>query len=259
MATCHGKERSVSLPFRRLHGVDVRLCSGLETDRLGTFCGEVERPGPPKQVVVQKAQLALVHHPEDLALATEGTFAPHPHCPWVPWHREVMVVVDGRRGHQWWEEEVTSETNHRGATVQNLDELREFLGQVGFPQHRVMVQQGDFWLKGLGADWDLDRVAFPCRVETDMRAHCNPKRRAVIRRLALRLAQRWRNPCPACGELGFGRVGWRYGLVCSQCQRPSEWVKAEIVGCQSCQWQEDRPRPDGLQALSPAHCPYCNP
>lgn len=45
LATMHGKERAIALPFSRALGLRVVLPSGLDTDALGTFSGEVKRNG----------------------------------------------------------------------------------------------------------------------------------------------------------------------------------------------------------------------
>lgn len=259
MASCHGKESSLSLPFSRVLGLDVQVCRQIDTDTLGTFCGEVERPGPPHQVVVSKARLALTHHGDDLAVASEATFGPHPSCPWVPIHREVLVVVDGANDRVWTEEDVAYKTNHRQETLASADGLRDFASRVGVPSHRMMLKTASGWIKGVGAEWVDLALEFPLQAASDMRAHCNPTRRRLIRRLGIAMSRRLRRLCPGCGEPGFGRVDFRRGLPCSLCGLRSEWVEAEIWGCQGCSYRKDMPRPDGRSSLDPVNCPHCNP
>jgi hypothetical protein len=177
----------------------------------------------------------------------------------VPIHREILVVVDGANSRVWTEEDVSYETNHRQETLASAEALRDFALRVGAPGHRLMIQTSAGWLKGVGAEWDELELEFPLQAASDMRAHCNPTRRRLIRRLGLAMSRRLRRLCPSCAEPGFGRVDFRRGLRCSLCNRRSEWIEAEIWGCQGCSWQQDVPRPDGRLRLDPVNCAYCNP
>jgi len=52
----HGKERVFARPLRVALGLELVVPEGLDTDRLGTFSGEVERVGSPWEVAIRKAR-----------------------------------------------------------------------------------------------------------------------------------------------------------------------------------------------------------
>ncbi|MBM3504468.1 MAG: hypothetical protein FJX65_11400 [Alphaproteobacteria bacterium] len=56
LATMHGKERVFARPLRVALGLELVVPEGLDTDRLGTFSGEVERVGSPWEVAIRKAR-----------------------------------------------------------------------------------------------------------------------------------------------------------------------------------------------------------
>jgi len=62
----------------------VVVPAGLDTDGLGTFTGEVERPAPPRETALLKARLAIETTGLPRALASEGSFGPHPALGFVP-------------------------------------------------------------------------------------------------------------------------------------------------------------------------------
>jgi hypothetical protein len=93
-------------------------------------------------------------------------------------------------------------------------------------------------------------------VEPDLRAHCNPSRRKVLRRLAARLASRLATGCPACAAPGFGRVDAEPGLPCRDCDSPTPLIRARIHGCAVCPHQLTLPVTGDAD---PAVCPSCNP
>lgn len=71
LATRHGKLELIAPALARvgyaLRAVDV------DTDALGTFSGEVPRPGPPRDVAVAKARLAMDASGVEVGVASEGT------------------------------------------------------------------------------------------------------------------------------------------------------------------------------------------
>jgi len=97
------------------------------------------------------------------------------------------------------------------------------------------------------------------RLETDMRAHCNPTRMASIRQLSFRLVRRIASGCPSCQAPGWGLVERVSGLPCGWCGQPTALTRAEIHGCVRCDHRQQRPRHDGLLQADPGHCPCCNP
>ncbi len=260
MASIHQKEKVCAVAFSRGLGLLPRATEGIDTDQLGTFCGQISRPAPASEVVVAKAKLSLRGDcVNDLALASEASFSPHPSFPFVPLHQEILVLVDGARQISWLEVGSTLRTNFAQHVVHNSQEQRGWAEKMGFPGHALMVSRDDGpWLKGIQRWADLP-AHFPQTLATDMRAHLNPTRCSLIRRLSMQLVLRLRTPCPSCQGPGFGVVDRRRGLPCSGCGYPTSWILACLWRCEWCQHLEQRQRPDGIKNADPAHCDVCNP
>jgi hypothetical protein len=269
----HGKERAVALPLRAGVGLEVVVPAGMNTDALGTFTGEVERVGTPREVAFKKARLGMERAGLPLGLASEGSFGPHPEAFFVAGDHEVLVFVDEEIGIEVSEQVLTTETNFAHKEVSSFEELGDFLSLARFPSHALVVRpasggESTGIRKGITTPEALREAIGEAkllseygrvRVETDMRAHMNPMRMRVIQRVAVRLARRLRERCPECAAPGWGVVGVETGLPCSLCGTPTGFVRTEVFGCARCDHRRGLPRRDGLTAADPAHCPLCNP
>ena len=273
LATKHRKDVACGRPLRRALGVDLVVPDALDTDELGTFSGEIARVGDPESVCLTKARLGMAMTGLRIGFASEGSFGPHPSVPFLPADLEVMTFVDDDRNLVVVERILAVGTNFSQRESREVEDLTDWLKAVGFPRHAVIVRpksaepgagidKGVTSLDGLtsaiarATAASDDRVA---TVETDMRAHLNPTRMAVIRRLAFRLARRLATPCPRCAAPGFGRTGEVTGLPCEWCGSATEMILLESWSCAACAYGEGRPRRDGLRLAPPQHCPQCNP
>ena len=97
LATQHSKQDVIAPPFLRTLESVVVVPSAIDTDALGTFTGEIPRHGTPTEVCERKARLGLAATGRVLAVASEGSYGPHPAVPFVAVGREVMVFVDTER------------------------------------------------------------------------------------------------------------------------------------------------------------------
>lgn len=272
LATMHGKERAIAPAFADAIGLRIVVPAGLDTDAFGTFSGEVPRVGTMLEVAVRKARAAMARSGLKIALASEGTFAPHPAVGILPMGVELMVLVDDDRGQVIGHSLISIDTNFDRVAVTPNDDLSDFLERARFPSHGLVVrpQAG-----GPAAIWrgivDLETLSRAIElaaivssngavvVETDMRAHFNPTRMAAISELARQLAQRVARLCGCCGAPGFDVVERRGGLACLQCGTPTELIAFEVLRCDACGVREERPAPHGLPGASSLHCPSCNP
>ena len=95
------------------HGLGAELIHRPQpnTDQLGSFCGTVARRGSTRAVCLAKAELALRDADADLAIASEGSFGPHPALPLLPVGLECMVFLDAGRGLTISEELLAPRTN----------------------------------------------------------------------------------------------------------------------------------------------------
>lgn len=274
-ATRHGKADLVRAPFASIAGLDVHSVEA-DTDALGTFTGEIERPGTALDTVVRKAGLGLTAD-VDLAVASEGSFGPHPIVGFIPVGTELLAFVDrtaavaiverSRPGPTRW--------SHRDLAASGpLVVDQRWLDTIGFGDHAVCVVGLDETgllcaapSKGLNQPEDLASAIAnltsvasvrTIRLMTDMRAHVNPTRQAQITELATALASRLTRACPACGQAGWGRIGAEPGLPCRWCATPTEKAVAWIFGCAACPNTLAQPAP-GPSEADPGVCPHCNP
>lgn len=78
IATQHKKEKIIAPILEKELGVRCFVSSNFDTDALGTFSGEIERSEDPINTVRKKCLMAMQTYDCDLAVASEGSFGPHP-------------------------------------------------------------------------------------------------------------------------------------------------------------------------------------
>lgn len=273
LATRHGKAAVIAPALAPL-GLAVVEAPRVDTDAFGTFTRERPRPGHARDAARAKARAALAAVPDaPYALASEGSFGPHPAAPFAPAGAELVLLLDARAGDEWWGEDVTLETTHAHADVRTVDEARAFAARARFPSHAVVVVAPEgaadgsdaVVAKGLADDAALEaavRAALArwggARLESDLRAHLNPTRMRAVARAAADLAARLASHCPRCARPGWWRAGRLPGLPCAWCGTPTAVPRAEVWRCAGCALEEARPLGDGAGA-DPGACPACNP
>ncbi|POB09436.1 DUF6671 family protein [Sulfobacillus sp. hq2] len=273
LATKHQKEIVLGPPLQQAVGLDLYVPENIDTDLLGTFSGEIERHGTPRDVALRKARWGMELTGLSLGLASEGSFGPHPQLLFVPSDHELLAFIDQERGIEIVEQTLSVETNYGHQAAKSVDDLQEFLTQVQFPSHALIVRphsgfQPDLLFKGISDVPSLRNAVALCsaasadgmaHVETDMRAHVNPMRQRVLNALAAQLGRRLASRCPSCHAPGFGVVDVVKGLPCEQCGLPTQLISEEVFGCAVCTYREQYPRSDGLQVAPAASCSFCNP
>jgi hypothetical protein len=273
LATAHGKAEAIAPAMKLRLDIEVVVPAGLDTDSLGTYSGEVARIGTMEDALVRKAHVGLEAANLTLGIASEGSYGPHPHFPFIGAGLEQMILIDAVRGYRIQESLFEDRPVFETAEVADLAEINPFIERSRFPSHAAIVQPigvstNDMLFKGLQGLEDLEQAVRRCieaspdgraRIQTDMRAHMNPTRMNTITRLAGRFTDRLLSLCPKCDAPGFGRTGVMKGLPCTECGWPTELVREEIHSCHACGETEMRPRSDGLLATGPRNCPNCNP
>ncbi len=288
LATKHEKLWAIEKPM--LTGLGMSLISppGIDTDALGTFSGEVERDGTPLETAIRKARLGMSITKLPFGFANEGSFGPHPQLIFIPGNQEFMVFIDDELGIEIAEQTISTETNYNHTNVSSIAAAAAFLEQVRFPSHGLIVLPhnqkrsrpekagGAFsgkepltLIKGIRDRATLEEAIEFCksqsndglaRIETDMRAHMNPLRQRVIRRLAIKLARRLQRACAQCECPGWGITGVAGSLPCEDCGYPSQEAPAfEIHSCSKCSYSQKLPRRDGLTLVEATYCQRCNP
>lgn len=260
----HGKEVVIAPPLAAL-GITLRRAD-IDTDCFGTFAGDVARAGTMQEAARAKARAAASALGLEVGLASEGAYGPHPYVPFLPIGQEILLWHNTLTGHEIVETLTDDRPVFDQQTVTDLGDADAFLSRIGFPATGVIVQAAPSMMpaaKGVTDRATLDAAIAACLaatgsalLQTDMRAHMNPRRMAVIGDLAQRFAQRLATPCPDCAAPGFGRLRAVPGLPCRDCGIETGLIAADIHGCTACGCETIRPRAD---EADPAHCPYCNP
>ena len=268
LATLHGKAKAIAPEFQEILGMKVDEYS-VNTDLLGTFTGDIERVGTPKEVVIKKAKLAIAESKYQFGLASEGSIGTDPYIPFINSDIELMAFVDTEHDFTLVESLRSTEIFASSKVVRKSDDLDEFLLKADFPNHKLIVKSADtppsFLVKGIGHLSELNEVLAKgflefseLVIESDLRAHCSPSRMANIGKLAQRLAQRLSNLCPECSTPGWGIVDVERGLPCSDCGEISEEApKAEILGCCKCSFSQKGKVI--AESIDPSRCDLCNP
>ncbi len=271
LATMHQKEIVIA-PLLEQLGIKVIVPSDFNTDIFGTFTREIERAGTQIEAARLKAEKALALTGETLAIASEGTFCPHPSLPYVSSNREIVILLDKKNELEIIGEEFSLETNHNFQLIHNIEEAYNFATKVGFPEHGLIVisdspkESGEIF-KGIITDKQLeDAVNFALQnsstkkvhIETDMRAMYNPTRMRNIEKATRNLLKKINNFCPNCGMPGFEITQRIKGLPCASCYTPTLLTRAVKYQCKKCDFSQEESFPDGKYA-DPGQCMYCNP
>lgn len=274
IATMHGKQRVIAPHVERTLSANCSVApAGFDSDRFGTFSGEVPRRGTPQAAARRKAEAAMQLSGFDLAIASEGSFVPHPEVGLITIGIEQVALFDRSNDLEIIGEHVTTETNHARRECHSLDDAVDFARRIGFPEHGLLLVMGEppvHVLRDL-PDHDALVVAvqairaesrsnhLPWFALSDMRADRNPTRMRAIDLAAAALAKRAATPCPECALPGFGQVNLLRGLPCACCGVPSNWVRAVVQGCARCSCRREILRADGLTTVDPGSCSFCNP
>lgn len=274
LPTKHCKATAIAPPFlERLTASVIEY--DLDTDTLGTFSGEVERQGNAIQCARRKCEWAfeLLGTEAEYCLASEGSFGPHPVLPFTPCDHELLYFIDRKQGFHFHLSCFSVKTNYCTDVVDSLAALEKLAKSALFPAHALILRPNRNEKKALAfkgiSSWDSLEVAYSesqkhsgdgkVWVETDMRAHLNPSRMKVISELATSFADRLATHCPICHTPGWGKIGVEKGLRCEYCERPTDLIAYEILGCVACDHRENQPRTDGLEAAPQMRCSRCNP
>jgi hypothetical protein len=268
--TMHGKERVVAPVLADGLGLEVVVPAGLDTDRYGTFTRDVARAGSQLEAARAKAFAAMEALGTDLALASEGSFGPHPVAPWVQANLELLVLIDRRDGGEIVGRHLTTEVAAAGTWVASPAEAESWAEQAGFPAHALVTRPDpelpDGITRGIATTAELRAAAARLLadhpriwLETDLRADRNPTRMRSIEAAARDLVANARSLCPDCAAPGFAQTGVVPGLPCSWCDGPTDLALAVVRSCTRCGARREEPRDDGRTHAEPGECPFCNP
>jgi len=266
IATMHGKEKVIAPVLEEKTGMQCITPNGFDTDRFGTFTGEIARSGNQLEAARKKAREALAHSKTEIGIASEGSFDMDPVTGLIPTNSELILLLDTRHS-------LEIQSWHRTYAVffyeelVNVDSLKTDLAPFDFPRHGVVVRNkkhGKIFSKEIATFAQLEELfkIHRCKelyLETDLRAFANPTRMKAIQLAAEKLAVALMTLCPSCQAPGFTVTSTLPGLPCAHCHLPSDMVKIEIRTCQKCSHTVKSGRSDGKTTIDPGHCGYCNP
>lgn len=269
LATKHGKLAQLAPAFERIPEFELVLAE-IDTDEFGTFSGEIPRTLTPKDAAIAKARAGALAAGWDFGLASEGSIGRHPQFPWVNADQEVLALVCLSKDFAVVETFVSTEIFAKAESISAPEQFAGIGERFDLPQHAVIVSWqvgGQTQVrKGITRAVELEDLlegllaqgASAIKVETDLRAMHSPSRQRNIVRCAEKLVARIASRCPLCHEIGWGRIGFEYGLPCSDCFEIVEAVAhSERFGCVACDHHETVSL--GLATIDAARCNFCNP
>ena len=274
LTTKHNKSHALKDKFQKILNASI-IEYNVDTDTLGTFSGEVTREGSAIDCARKKCEWALSDLNKNFkyAIASEGSFGPHPLFPMIACDQEILYFIDKNRDFHLHMIHISENTNYFMNTFESYEDLYKILNKIKFPSHAIIIRPnvvkiGHPIFKGLNEEQLLKDAFNECQkissdgkvwLETDMRAHLNPSRMQVISELAEKFALRLASCCMKCKSPGWGKISQETGLPCQICKSSTEMIRYEIFGCVKCQNKERRDRSDGKFFADPGSCNYCNP
>jgi hypothetical protein len=270
IATKHAKEKVIAPIVEKELGVKCFVSLDLDTDLLGTFTGEIERKDDPISSARNKCFMAMELTNCDLAIASEGSFGPHPSLFFIPADDEILVLIDKKNGLEIIVRELNTETNFNGSDIKTEEELLAFAANANFPSHGLILRKSKdeygHIVKGINSVEQLSKVFIELMndfgtafVETDMRAMYNPTRMKIIESATQKLIKKINTLCPICNMPGFGITDAKEGLPCEICNFPTRSTLSYLYTCQKCNYTKEEKYPKGKKIEDPMYCDYCNP
>lgn len=270
LLTKHEKEKAIRLALEQETGCELIVESRFDTDKLGTFSREIERPKSQLDTARMKIRKGLKLTKTDIGIASEGSFGSHPYAPF-PWNVELVSLYDKKENMEIYGVYEGSETNFAHLKTNSFESALKFAEQIGFPEHFLILRPDDEYSKNIFKDIDnvekLKEIFDKCLtisrtdnvfLETDMRAHANPTRMKNIEKATLNLISKLMNFCPKCDAPGFIIKQAIKGLPCELCGLSSEMTLKYIYCCHRCKYEMEELYPRGEYAPA-QYCNYCNP
>ena len=119
IGTMHQKEKVIAPIIEKVIGVNCFRPENFDTDLLGTFTGEIDRPDDPLMTVRKKCLSAMDATNCDLGIASEGSFGSHPTSFFLPADDELMIFIDRKHGIEIIARELSTSTNFCTEEISN--------------------------------------------------------------------------------------------------------------------------------------------
>jgi hypothetical protein len=266
----HKKEIVIGPLLEKELGLIYFTDTGYDTDKLGTFTGEIERVLEPIAAARKKCLDGMLKNECELGIASEGSFGAHPQAHFVSSNEEWLIFIDKRNNIEIIVRELSTDTNFNAKLISTEQELLAFATLVKFPSHALILRKAanekeDIY-KGI-QDYDeliktfdyLKNKYQSVYVETDMRAIYNPSRLRVIETTTKKLIQKINTTCPACHFPGFSVKKTKKGLTCNLCGSPTNSLLSVTWLCERCSFEKEDLYPNKKTTEDPMYCDNCNP
>lgn len=267
----HRKETAIAPILQTLLGLRSIVPQDFDSDLFGTFTRDIDRPANQIETAKLKGEKALELIDADLAIASEGSFFPHPILG-IPYNREIVLLLDKKHDFAVYGESLSIDTNFRHQIISSYEQAYEFALKVGFPNHGIVLMEDAYTsaketiYKGINSEDVLSDLVNQLlkrspqiHIETDMRSLYNPTRMKNIAKATEDLVRKLQQLCPNCNFVAFDVVENLKGLRCELCRFPTQVTRANIYSCDRCNFKQENLFPDGVQFADPMYCSYCNP
>lgn len=270
LGTKHSKEIVISPVLESKFGMKVEIPKELDTDKFGTFSGEVARKNSQKDTAKLKATEAMNLLKTEIGIGSEGSFSEHPDYHGLILNTEIVAFIDTKLELEIYGVSTEIIDYAKVREIKNLDELIEFTNSIDFPKHSVVLKKSETnytnMSKGINNIADLTSIAKEMLnkeksiwIETDLRAHMNEERMQNIKKATLNLVEILERHCPSCDKPGLEIVGYVKGLPCELCARPTNLTLSETYRCNSCGFEKEQMYPNGNKSAYSGSCDFCNP
>lgn len=273
LISMHDKEKVIAPLLAKHFQIQIIPIKSINTDSLGTFSGEIERPDTPLNTLRMKTNLA--NHltlPDDLVLASEGSFNPHPEIPFLTMNTELVMLIDKKHQVELTGKHISFINNLGREVIGNYEEAQQFASRFQFPTHGIIMSpslpknkknyyKGITNLKQLKNAFHFslsDSLDGKVIIETDMRACFNPTRMKMIEEATRNLISLMTSYCPVCSSPGYQVTEEFPGLPCSECGEPTKLISSRKYSCLKCSHSEIK-NVSGDQEADPMYCDLCNP
>jgi hypothetical protein len=261
----HKKESVLQPLWQQRTGGPVCIIDDFDTDAFGTFSGTVTRKKNALDTLREKLTAGLHFSNRSFGLASEGSFGPHPHLPFLTCNEELVMLIDFEHDLEITGRAISTETNFSSVTVQQWPEVSEYLTRAQFPEHGIVIRLADgMQIQFTHSCEELQEIIMPClqrgepvTLETDMRAMANPTRLRVIGQAMENLLEKIYRVCPDCQKPGYAIQQMIAGLPCAWCGAETRLPKAALYCCTGCGFSETRTLSD--RTADPGVCDHCNP
>jgi hypothetical protein len=271
IATMHRKEAAIAPILQTSLELRTIVPQDFDSDLFGTFTRDIDRPANQIETAKLKAEEALKLIDADLAIASEGSFFPHPIFG-IPYNREIVLLLDKKHDFTVYGESLSTDTNFRHQVISSYEQAYEFAVKVGFPDHGIVLMEDahtsakEAIHKGINSEDvlrdlvnQLLKRSPQIHIETDMRSLYNPTRMKNIAKATEDLVRKLQQLCPNCNFVNFDVVESLKGLRCELCGFPTQVTRANIYHCDRCDFKQEILFPNGIQFADPMYCSYCNP